>query len=232
MKPHFIRFAAAFSLLTATPALADQFEIRITNLTHGSWFTPLLVVAHSAKGDLFTAGRKASEPLEKVAEAGDVTDLKALSESLGGKTAVANDTPLGPGRTAIVKLDTGDQPLLSIVGMILPTNDGLVGLDAFRLRSVGRREVLFLGSYDAGTEINDELLVPGAGFNVPGIPGDPGGNSGSGGTGSTAIEPNTRIHTHPGIVGDTDPTGGPSDLDPAVHRWQDPVARVVILRRP
>ncbi|MDH3639963.1 MAG: spondin domain-containing protein [Gammaproteobacteria bacterium] len=230
MKPRIIGLAAAISIFATTPVYADRIKVEITNITHGSWFTPLLVVAHRAGSDLFEVGQAASEPLEKVAEGGDIADLKTLAESLGGQTAVANDAPLGPGQTAVVNFRPRDTRLLSIVSMILPSNDAFVGLDSFRLRGLGRRTVLYLNSYDAGTEINDELLIPGAGFNIPGAPGDPGGNAGSGGTGITSIEPNTHIHTHAGIVGDSDPTGGPSDFDSAVHRWQDPVAKVVITR--
>ena len=232
MKPRIIGIAATVAVFATTPVFADRIKVEITNISHGSWFTPLLVVAHRPRGDLFNVGETASEPLEKVAEAGDVTDLKTLSESLGGRTAVANNTPLGPGHTATVRFNPRERPLLSIVAMILPSNDGFVGLDSFRLPALGKRTVLYLNSYDAGTEINDELLIPGAGFNIPGAPGDPGGNAGSGGSGMTEIEPNTHIHTHPGVVGDSDPDGGASDFDSGVHRWQDPVAKVVITRLP
>jgi hypothetical protein len=30
------------------------------------------------------------------------------------------------------------------------------------------------------------------------------------------------------VLGDTDPFGGISDLDSTVHRWQNPVAEVII----
>ncbi len=229
MKPQIIGMAAAITIAT-TPALADRIQVEITNITHGSWFTPLLVVAHRAGVDLFEVGAAASEPLEKVAEAGDIADLQNLAEGFGATTAVANQTPLGPGQTATVRLNAQAQHRLSIVGMILPTNDGFVGLDALRLRQLGSGRELYLNSYDAGTEINDELLIPGAGFNLPGAPGDPGGHAGSGASGLTSVELNPHIHAHPGVVGDSDPAGGPSDFDSGVHRWQDPVARVVIRR--
>ena len=64
----------------------------------------------------------------------------------------------------------------------------------------------------------------------PGIPADPGGNAGTGGTGAIDIDANTNtnVHIHPSVVGDTDPGGGISDLDSAIHRWQNPVAEVII----
>jgi hypothetical protein len=47
-------------------------------------------------------------------------------------------------------------------------------------------------------------------------------------TGAAGPDHNTRVHVHRGVLGDTDPLGGVSDLDSRVHRWQNPVARVVI----
>lgn len=61
-----------------------------------------------------------------------------------------------------------------------------------------------------------------------GVPADPGGNGGMHGTGAADADYNTRVRVHRGVLGDTDPLGGVSDLDSRVHRWQNPVARVVI----
>ncbi len=230
MKSTLVGATAALSIALASSASAQTIHVEITNVTHGSWFTPLLVVAHRPSADVFEVGSPASEPLERMAEAGDISDLQAMAESMGATTAVANDTPLGPGESASATLRTRDNRMLSIVSMLLPSNDAFLGLDAFPLRKLKKQAVVYLGSYDAGTEANDELLVPGAGFNLPGAPGDPGGNAGSGGVGMTNFDPNTRVHVHPGPVGDSDPTGGPSDFDSALHRWQDPVAKVVITR--
>ncbi len=230
MKSTLVGLTAAVSVSLASPSLAQTIQLEITNITHGSWLTPLLVVAHRQNVDLFEVGTRASEPLEKVAEAGDVSDLKAIAESMGATTAIANDAPLGPGETATATLETKGNRLLSIVSMLLPSNDAFAGLDSLSLTNVRKHTIVYLGSYDAGTEVNDELLVPGAGFNIPGAPGDPGGNAGSGGSGMTGVEPNSQVHVHPGPVGDADPMGGPSDFDSAIHRWQDPVVKVVIRR--
>jgi len=225
--------ATLLALTGAMPSYAtNTVTVDITNITHGTWFTPLLVVAHRGNVDLFEVGEVASAALERAAEEGDVTGLKGIAVGLGASVAVANPAPMGPGESATAEVDiTGGNRFISVVGMLLPTNDGFVGLDSVRVRS--HKRVVYANGYDAGTEINDELLAPGApGATGPGIPGDPSGAAGGGGLfpGATTVELNTHIHLHPGVVGDSDPTGGISDLDPAVHNWQNPVARIVISR--
>ena len=42
---------------------------------------------------------------------------------------------------------------------------------------------------------------------------------------------NSNVHIHRNTLGDTDPTGGVSDLDSTVHRWLNPVVRVVVTVR-
>lgn len=49
-----------------------------------------------------------------------------------------------------------------------------------------------------------------------------------GAVGVTGSEANTRIHIHRGILGDDNLSGGSSDLDSAVHRWLNPVAKLLI----
>ncbi|MBT5218144.1 MAG: hypothetical protein HOM16_01500, partial [Woeseia sp.] len=61
-----------------------------------------------------------------------------------------------------------------------------------------------------------------------GIPADPGGANGTGGTGSAGPDVNPNVHIHRNNLGDSDPTGGTSDLDNTVHRWLNPVIRVVV----
>lgn len=60
------------------------------------------------------------------------------------------------------------------------------------------------------------------------IPANPGGNGGTNGTGVAITEPTQVVHIHRGNLGDTNPTGGPSDLDSRLHRWLDPVAKVQV----
>ncbi|MEJ2468080.1 MAG: hypothetical protein P8Y51_03235, partial [Campylobacterales bacterium] len=60
---------------------------------------------------------------------------------------------------------------------------------------------------------------------------DPGGIAGSGATGAAAFAEG-HVHIHRGILGDTNATGGISDLDSRYHRWINPVAEVTVTVRP
>ena len=116
---------------------------------------------------------------------------------------------------------------LSLTAMLLPTNDGFVGLDSWKIPSEAGTYTFTVNAYDAGTEANDEIVNGGGAPGVAGIPGAPGG-SGTGGTGVTDMEENTYVHIHRGSLGDDDLAGGKSDLDNTVHRWLNPVAKLVV----
>ena len=87
---------------------------------------------------------------------------------------------------------------------------------------------MYLNAYDAGTEANDEIVNGGGAAGVAGIPAAPGGNAGTGGMGVTSEESNMTVHIHRGVIGDTDASGGNSDLDSRIHRWLNPVAKVTV----
>ena len=216
-----------FSLLAATPALAAQVTVEVTNATHGIYFTPLLVSAHDASTHLFEPGVAASTHLQAMAEGGDIA---ALLADLGGEDGdtVANPAAglLAPGADTMTVLDTTatTNTHLSIVAMLLPTNDGFVGMDALKIPSAPGIYMYPLVGFDAGTEANDELITGGGAPGVAGIPAAPGGDGGTGGSGVAAADTNGTVHVHRGVLGDTDPSGGASDLDSTVHRWLNPVA--------
>lgn len=212
------------------PATAAEIEISITNLTHGNHFTPLLVAAHDADSHLFQVGEMATSALQKMAEGGDIGDLDSAVMAANGVT-VTNPAAglLAPSaKVEGIMLDTGDMTHLSIVAMVLPTNDAFVGLDAWQLPTEAGSYSFTLNAYDAGTEANDEI-VNGSGMSgVAGIPAAPGGDGGMNATGVMDMSSNDKVHIHPGVLGDTDLQGGMSDLDSRVHRWLNPVARVTV----
>ena len=223
---------ASAAALSATPASAVDFSVEIINLTRGSWFTPFLVAAHADSARLFTTGEPASASLQSMAEGGDISGLQADVEALNA-TIAANPAGglLAPGARTTANLNTDDAPdntRLSIVAMILPSNDGFMGLNAIEIPTEPGRYVFNVNAYDSGTEGNDEIVGSGA----PGEAGFPAPPpvleaSGSGGTGVNATSEGF-VHIHRNVLGDADPTGGMSDIDSTVHRWLNPVVRVVV----
>jgi len=222
--------ALALSAASISVASAQDLTISITNLTHGSHFTPLLVSAHPATSHLFEVGTAASANLQAMAEGGDTS---GLISDLNGVSADVSDNPAAglmmPGQTVSFDMMTAmDNTNLSVVAMVLPTNDGFVGLDSMAIPTTAGTYTYYLNAYDAGTEVNDEIINGAGAPGMAGIPADPLGAGGTGATGVTDSESNDKIHVHRGIIGDTDPTGGKSDLDSRVHRWLNPVAKLVI----
>ena len=224
---------AALPLLTAISAsnvMAEVIDVKVTNLTQGMYFTPLLITAHADTTDLFEIGDSASADIQTMAEGGDVSGLVTLADSVG---AVSSENPasgvLAPAAsTMVTNMATGTNDRLSIVAMLLPTNDGFVGLDSWKIPETAGTYTLYLNAYDAGTEANDELVNGGGTPGVAGIPANPGANGGANGTGVTTTESNQMIHIHRGNIGDTDLTGGISDVDSRIHRWLNPVAKVTV----
>ena len=67
---------------------------------------------------------------------------------------------LAPGDSATATLDTtAGNTHLSIVAMLLPTNDGFVGLDSLEIPTTPGTYIYYLNGYDAGTEANDEVII-------------------------------------------------------------------------
>ena len=65
----------------------------------------------------------------------------------------------------------------ALVAMLLPTNDGFVGMDALEIPTAPGTYLYPLVGFDAGTETNDELITGGGAPGVAGIPADPGVSS-------------------------------------------------------
>ena len=220
-----------FGCLAASSVQAAEFDVTITNLTNGIYYTPFLVAAHAEGTGLFNAGEPASASLQAMAEGGDISGLVA---DLTGINATIVENPAGgllaPTESVTTSLNTDgtDNVRLSVVAMLLPTNDAFMGLNAIEIPTEPGTYVFNVPAYDAGTEANDEIVNGGGAPGVPGIPAAPGG-SGTGASGAAGADNNTTVHIHRNTIGDTDPAGGVSDLDATVHRWLNPVARVTVV---
>lgn len=221
--------------IAAVHSFAADFDVEIQNTTRGIYFTPLLVAAHAPDAALFHLGSAASASLQAMAEGGDTSGLETQLTAAGA--TITTNPAMGlliPGASATATLNTDNaagNTQLSIVGMMLPTNDGFVAANSIDIPTVAGEYTYYLNAYDAGTEANDEIRgggAPGvAGFPVPG-PLD--AEIGMGGTGVNATAEG-YVHIHRGVLGDTDSAGGMSDIDSTLHRWMNPVAKITITVR-
>jgi len=225
---------AVFSVFTLSgTAFGADINVKITNVSHGSFFTPLLITAHGGNSHLFELGESASASLQAMAEGGDISGLSTM---MGGADADTIENPAGglmaPGDTAMADLNTdaSGNTYLSLVAMILPTNDGFVGMDALKIPTAKGTYAYMLNAYDSGTEGNNELAAADGG--IPGTAGFPNpppvGSTDFGGSGVAGMDANAKVQIHRGILGDTNPSGGMSDIDSTKYRWLNPIARLVI----
>ncbi len=222
--------AASLLIATSSFAYGQELEITVTNLTAGTYFTPLITAAHSSELAMFTLGEAASPELQMVAEGGDISGLSSI---LTNANADVNENPaaglLAPATSTTYMMTNSDgNDYLSMTTMVLPTNDGFVGLNSWKIPDESGTYNVYLNAYDAGTEANNEIVNGGGAPGVLGIPAAPGGMAGTGGTGVTDTEENTSVHVHRGNLGDDDLAAGKSDINNTVHRWLNPVAKITI----
>jgi hypothetical protein len=217
--------AIAATALVAGSAAADDdgdggskaWRVTVTNLTPpgpgapGSQpLSPPLFVVHSSHADVWSVGEIASHGVAALAEDANNAVLEsALQHVRGVKTAstgAGGPIPSRESRTYMV--ETGGRfNRLSVLTMLVNTNDAFTGLDSFRPSGHGAGVMTM--AYDAGSERNNELRshIPGPCCNNPFVR-DPEG---------------ALIRHHEGIT-------GRGDLAPAAYDWDDPVARITIER--
>jgi len=228
IKNKALLLSTALLMSTSAYTQAQELDIKVTNLTQGIHFTPILVAAHDGDTQLFKSGEMASSQLQMMAEGGDISGLSTMLTSADKAENPAMGL-LAPTMSTSTMLSTADGNMyLSIVAMMLPTNDGFIGLNSWKIPSEAGTYSFTINAYDAGTEANDEMITGGGAPGAAGIPAAPGMNAGTGGTGVTMTEDNAYVHIHRGSLGDDDLTAGKSDLDNTVHRWLNPVARITV----
>ena len=199
---------------------SDAVQVTVTNTTPGSFLTPILAVGHGdEQGNMFEYGSAASAELQAVAEGGNIEPIAATFNATDSQIVKnPNGGLLGPGESTTFKIDPS-YTRLSLIAMILPTNDGFVAANNIVIRE-GSQE---LYAIDAGTEANDEQITGGAAPNSPGIPADPGGEAVAEATGISSATIEGKVDRHPGISG-----GEGSALNPELHGWKGAVAVLAI----
>lgn len=204
---------ATYSLLSATHSFADTYEVTITNATQGQTFTPRLAAVHSV-GNIFTVGQAAIEEVAIIAESGNVTPAMTLLETVPDLVTdmTVGEGLLEPGATQTITVEGQPGQLLTLIAMLIPTNDAFVAVNAVELPTTGSVSLRAI-AYDAGSEPNDELCAN--------IPGPRCGGEGD----SPDTDGEGYVHVHPGIH-------GVGDLLAADYDWRNPVAMVTISRVP
>lgn len=211
--------ACLFGGLAVAPAVvnaegdsgeAATYRVTVENIASG--FQPLSpagVAVHGRGVDVWSVGHPASAAVAAIAEdanggifADSYTQVDGVSHAF-----VGGGGPAGPGGSFSFEFEAERGDRLSLVTMLVNTNDAFTGLDGVKLGNGTR--VYEVDAYDSGTEVNNELATH--------IPGPIGGNPFV-----RAPEGNVIAH-HPGVQGG-------ADLDPAVHGWEGPVARITIER--
>lgn len=192
----------------------DNYEIIVENLTPATGpgasqpFSPPILASHKGDFHLFRAGSAASDELAQVAEdavSGPLVDMLHASDrveavSMGGGVIL-------PGGDMRLELEArpGSRNL-SLVFMLVNTNDAFGGLDSVALPKSGEA-TYWVMALDAGSEENTELAtdIPGPCCGSPGM-----------GTDEFGV-----VRYHEGIM-------GVGDLDAGTYGWEGAVAKVTV----
>jgi len=191
-----------------------SYHVTITNMTNAISFTPILVASHRRPLSIFEPGTPAGEDLSSIAEAGDIGPLTTTLNADPEVVDVQNSGGLlGPGESVTVIVD-GERGVkyISLASMMLPTNDGFIGLNSVRVAKRGS-VTYYSPGYDAGSEANDENCANIPGPTCQGVGLSPGENDGDEG----------YVHVHRGMH-------GIGSLAADVYDWRNPVARITISR--
>ena len=217
-------------------AKARTYSVTIEDLTTGQPLTPPVVATHRGKHQLFRVGQPASVGIREIAENGNNAPLLAFLDADPFRRIAdfkqAGDGPLVPkgkpgagmfpDRVTFTMRATRHARYLSFASMLICTNDGFTGVNSLRLpRKTGREVVAETNGYDAHTERNTEDFAD----IVPPCQSLIGVSSGEAGTGVS--DPDLA---EGGVIAHHSGIRGGADLDPSVHGWRDPVARISVER--
>lgn len=206
---------AELSITRVEPA--NDYTITLENITSGQYLTPPNFAAHAVGLHIFQRGHVASPGVQAVAENGGVpvlaAELMAAIDDQGlGVSGVGADAPIPPGASVTFDVSTMEKRL-SLVSMVICTNDGFAGVDSRRLPGVGETATFYVRALDAGTEINTEMRS-----DLVGAPfcGD--------GPGSGSSDP---ALAEGGVIARHRTLKNVGDLDPALD-WRGPVAVITV----
>lgn len=207
------------SSVYSSSVLADDvsYNVRITNLTRGQVFTPILVSTHKGGLKSFQPGQPAIPEVTAIAESGNtgpaIEALNSLIPANLVKEAKDSGGVLPPGQSTTVTINGGDDfSHITVLSMLIPTNDAFLAVNGMPLPEGDEAVTYRSVAYDAGSEMNDELCA-----NIPGPP------DVCSGEGLSEADGEGYVHVHAGIQ-------GVGELTSANYDWRNPVAEIVIER--
>ena len=195
------------------------FRVMVKNLSANQPFSPLAIVSHTSNYSAWSIGSAASDGLERLAEGGDNTAFIMEAKSLSAST-FSGDAPIVPGSSdmAEIQIDLDTQGQLTVVTMLVNTNDAYTGATGISIAELAAGESITqrLPIYDAGTEANSESVGT-----IPG-PAD-------GGEGFDSVRDDADfVARHSGVVSSVD--GDSVSILNSTHRFDSPIAELVITR--
>ncbi len=193
-----------------------RYEIIVENLTPATGpgasqpFSPPILATHNRRMHIFKRHHYASDAVSQLAEdavAGPLLDMLHASPRVH-RVAMGDGVVLPGGETRFEIEATKGMRRLSVLFMLVNTNDAFGGLDGVKLPRRGEKTFM-VRAWDAGSEMNTELMTD--------IPGPCCGNPFMG------TDEHRRIRKHKGIM-------GVGDLAADTYGWEGKVARVTVRR--
>lgn len=204
------------------------FEISITNLTNAQPLSSVAVMLHQSGFNSFIDGETSSIALEMLAEGGSnadvLSEVQAAAEHIdsGSTTGPVPPRTISDAVSLTVPADDLDNVRLSVISMLVRTNDAFTGTNAANVSNMAVGDIRTMNgpTWDSGTELNSETsgTMPGPGF---------------GGEGFNAVRDDIidRVRFHGGVVTNESADFGlaTSDLQ-EVHRFLNPTSRITVTR--
>lgn len=196
-----------------------SYQITVKNLSYSQPMSPMAVAYHTKDTALFEVGKSSTLGLEQLAEGGDNSEL--LSElSLNPMVEVSTGGTglILPGKSDTVTIEGEASECVSVVTMLVNTNDAFTGMNCVDVSTMesGEKMMLRMVTYDAGTEANSEEAST--------IPGPAGGGEGF----NAVRDDRDFVSVHNGVV--TMDDGLTTSALTQAHKWDNPAATLVIER--
>lgn len=213
--------------IAPTAPVAQDYELTFTNLTAGQPLSPAVAVLHDQGYQLMTIGQPATVGLERLAEGAETDPLLAELAAQAAVKATGTSTggPIGPGGSTTYTVSvtpasgTATALRLSLASMLVNSNDAIAAVNGQAIGSLAAGETMTFNllSYDTGTEANIETAatMPGPAANGEGF-------------NAARDDLSDAVHIHPGPV--TSDDGLATSVLTGIHRWNHPVARLMVRR--